>query len=96
MKVLAIEREGPRADRASSAALLREEADAVYGLQQSGVVRETWFRADRDEAVLTLECADEAEARAVLASLPLVREGLIAFETIPLRPYPGFGRLFGR
>jgi hypothetical protein len=42
-----------------------------------------------------LECADAAEAHRVLATLPLVRAGLIAFEVIPLKPYPGLARLFG-
>lgn len=45
-------------------------------------------------AVLVLECADVAEADAVLTSLPLVAAGLIAFEVLPLRAYPGFSRLF--
>jgi hypothetical protein len=35
-----------------------------------------------------------AEASEVLGTLPLVREGLIAFELVPLVPYPGFFRLF--
>ena len=30
-----------------------------------------------------------------LALLPLVKAGLIAFEVIPLKPYPGLARLFG-
>ena len=30
----------------------------------------------------------------ILATLPLVQEGLITFELIPLAPYPGFARLF--
>jgi len=30
----------------------------------------------------------------VLATLPLVKEGLITFEIIPLAAYPGFSRLF--
>jgi hypothetical protein len=29
-----------------------------------------------------------------LATLPLVSQGLIDFDLIPLRPYPGFARLF--
>jgi hypothetical protein len=44
--------------------------------------------------VLTLECADVMEARRTLAELPLVKAGLIAFELMPLAPYPGFARLF--
>ena len=53
------------------------------------------FRADEASAVLVLECADLDEAREVLATLPLVREGLIACDLVPLRAYPGFARLFG-
>jgi hypothetical protein len=44
--------------------------------------------------VLVLECAGVSEAREVLATLPLVKEGLITFDLIPLVPYPGFARLF--
>jgi len=31
----------------------------------------------------------------MLGTLPLVQAGLIAFEVIPLKPYPGLARLFG-
>jgi hypothetical protein len=44
---------------------------------------------------LILECRDADEAHQVLSRLPLVRAGLIAFDVIPLIPYPGFSRLFG-
>jgi hypothetical protein len=41
-----------------------------------------------------LECQDVEEANEVISSLPLVQAGLIAFDLIPLIPYPGFARLF--
>jgi len=66
----------------------------VWALYQEGLIRELYFRADRSEAVLVLECASLDEARAALGSLPLVQAGLIRFELVPLRPYPGFSRLF--
>jgi hypothetical protein len=53
-----------------------------------------YFRVDRSEAVLILECVDVDEARSILDTLPLVREKLIGFELIPLMAYPGFARLF--
>ncbi len=59
-----------------------------------GVIRELYFRADREAAVLVLECENVAEAQHHLASLPLVKAGLIAFDVIPLKAYPGFARLF--
>lgn len=45
-------------------------------------------------AVLMLECADVGQANKALNMLPLVEQGLIAFDIIPLAPYPGFARLF--
>lgn len=44
--------------------------------------------------MLVLECADVQAAREALGTLPLVQHGLIEFELIPLRAYPGFARLF--
>ena len=96
MKILALENEVPgTAAVAFTPQLLKEEAARVWELQQSGVLREIYFRADRTDAVLILECADAIEAQRMLGKLPLVREGLIGFEVIPLKPYPGLARLFG-
>ena len=74
---------------------LKAEAQRAWELYQNGTLRELYFRADQSEAVLILECADVNEAQQTLASLPLVKAGLIAFEVVPLVPYPGFARLFG-
>ena len=71
-----------------------EEARALWDLHQAGPVRELYFRADRPAAVLVLECDSTGEAAELLAGLPFVRAGLIAFDLVPLRAYPGFGRLF--
>lgn len=95
MKVLAIEREVPGVAGDAFESHLQAEAARVWELYQAGVIREIYFRQDRPDAVLVLECEDVEEARGVLQALPLVKEGLIAFEIIPLRPYPGFARLFG-
>jgi muconolactone delta-isomerase len=70
------------------------EARRAWELYEAGVLRQIWFRADRANGVLLLEVADLAEARAVVDSLPLVAAGLIDFDLVPLRPYPGFARLF--
>jgi hypothetical protein len=74
---------------------LKAEARRVWELYQTGTIRESYFRADRPNAVLMLECTDVGEAGQILQSLPLVQAGLIAFEIIPLIAYPGFARLFG-
>jgi len=95
MKILAIEHDPPDVSGDQfTEALLQAEARRAWELHQAGLIRELYFRADRHEAVLMLECADVDEARSVLDTLPLVREKLIGFELIPLRAYPGFVRLF--
>jgi muconolactone delta-isomerase len=71
------------------------EARRAWDLQQAGTIRELYFRADSPAAVLVLECRGVAEAQAALATLPMVAAGLISFEVVPLRAYPGFARLFG-
>ena len=94
MKILALEHElrNVPAEKFQQYACL--EAARAWELYQGGVIRELYFRHDRPEAVLVLECDDLESARQVLSSLPLVENGLITFELIPLRAYPGFARLF--
>lgn len=95
MKILAIERELPHATPEAFRQLGRAEAEVVWALYQAGVLRESYFRRDRPSAVLVLECTGPAAAEDALATLPMVQAGLIAFDIIPLAPYPGFARLFG-
>lgn len=94
MKILAIEKEVPDVTDMDFRPHLKDEAARVWELYQAGIFREVYFRQDQPNAVLVLECADVREAGEVLNTLPLVKEGLITFDIIPLAPYPGFSRLF--
>jgi len=94
MKILAIEHELPNKKSEDFQPHLKAETRKVWELYQTGVLREFYFRADRNEAILILECTNIQEAEKALAALPLVKEALIRFELIPLKPYPGFQRLF--
>jgi muconolactone delta-isomerase len=94
MKLLALEKELPGVKAEDFQPHLAAEAARAWELYQAGVFREMYFRQDRPEAVLVLECADVDEANTILNTLPLVQAGLIAFDVIPLAPYPGFARLF--
>lgn len=96
MKIIAIERELPGITEEHLQPYLKEESARAWELYQSGIVRELHFRVDRPGALLVLEAASVEEAKKTLATLPLVREGLIEFDLIPLAPYPGFARLFAR
>jgi Muconolactone delta-isomerase len=94
MRVLALGRDTVAADDPRFPELRAVEARAVWELCQAGLLREVYFRADRPDAVLVFEVADVAAARAAVDTLPLVAAGLIDFELVPLRPYPGFALLF--
>jgi hypothetical protein len=94
MKIIALEKELPGVTPDQYQPHLKAEAARVWELYQAGVLREIDFRQDQPSAVLTLECGSVQEAQQALATLPLVRAGLITFDLLPLRPYTGYARLF--
>jgi len=95
MRIIAIEVEKPGLNKRDFVPHLRDEAKQGWELYKEGFIREMYFREDKPEAVLILEAKDVDEAKVKLSTLPLVKNGLITFELIPLRPYHGFERLFG-
>jgi len=94
MKILAMEYELPDAGAQQFHKYAEEEARKVWGFHQAGLIRELYFRVDQSTAVLVLECDSTEQAEGILAELPFVRDGLITFDLIPLKAYPGFARLF--
>ena len=78
MKVLALEHELPGATADPFQQSAKAEARRVRESHRSGLIRELYFRADRNEAVLVLEGASAAEAREVMATLPFVRNQSIS------------------
>ena len=94
MKILALELEIPGAASEDFQRVAGDEARRVWELTQSEKIREIYFRQDQDSAVILLDCRNLEEAEEILGTLPMVEHGLIDFELIPLRPYPGFARLF--
>jgi hypothetical protein len=94
MKILAIEKEYTGKKVEDFQPHLKAEARQVWKLYKRGVIREIYFRADQKSAIIILECKNIEDAEENLSTLPLVREGLIYFEFIPLAPYPGYERLF--
>jgi hypothetical protein len=94
MKILALEHEIPGVTSEKFQQHARAEAFRTWELHQQGIIRELYFHADCNEAVLVLECDDVESALQALTTLPLVEHGLIEFELIPLVAYSGFARLF--
>ncbi len=87
MKFLAMEIETERTIEEQFALHHKAEARRVWELYQGGIIRELYFRGDRSEAVLMLECAGLEAAQQALRSLPLVKAGLMAFD-IPSISFP--------
>lgn len=95
MKILAISHTPEGVTPQQFAPHLHAESLGVWELMQADILREIYFRKNRQGVVLVLECASEDEARSALATLPLVKDGIITVELIPLIPYDGLSILFG-
>jgi muconolactone delta-isomerase len=94
MKCIALEQDIPGIGNEEFSRYAEAEAQKVWELIQQEKIREIYFRQDQENAVIILECRDKEEAQQILATLPFVSHGLIKFEVIELRPYPGLERLF--
>lgn len=104
MKFLAVDKilaeglptDGPPSDEvtAEMRTHLKAEMRAAWELYASGVVREMYSRADRPGAVFIIECDSVYDARNALDSLPLVKQGLVDYEIIPLGPFAPLKELF--
>ena len=92
MKILAIEKELNIIDWTSQNELLKEESRIVYNFYQEGAIREIYFNESKN-AIMILECESISKAEEFLKSLPLVKEGLITFTLMELKPYTGFDRI---
>jgi len=94
MKIIALEKELESASTLAFRKYARAEAKALWQLYLEGVVREFYFRKENKLAILILEVKNKQIAKKTLCKLPFVSKKLIEFELIPLKPYPGFQRLF--
>ena len=72
---------------------LRAEAQRVWDLYASGVLREMYWKGDNSGAVLVLEVEGTAAAWNALATLPLVVHGLTQFRLVPVGPLIGLEAL---
>ncbi|MER8491049.1 hypothetical protein NKH53_22670 [Mesorhizobium australicum] len=77
---------------ADFAALLPGEAEQRRTLYAEGAVRQIWNRGDIPGSGIMFEVGSDADVRGHLATLPLVKAGMMDIAAIvPLNPYPGFG-----
>jgi hypothetical protein len=96
MPVLALSRRLDGATPEQLAALAHDEARASWALHAAGVLRSVHLCPDRPGAAVVLDCDTLEQARAHLATLPMVAAGLIDFELTRLAPYTGWQALFAQ
>lgn len=94
MQFVALSRRLPGTTPEQLAAHAADEALVAHQLLSEGVIRSIHMCPDRPGSMVTLECASLADAQAALARLPMVRDGLIAFDVSRLLPYTGYAALF--
>ena len=94
MKVIAHLFFSPGADIAAFMALRGQEAAHVWSFYKDGTLRDASLRNDLKGAVLTFETPSEADARALVDTLPAVKAGLFQVEMIPVGPFLSYETLF--
>ncbi|WP_395690081.1 YciI family protein [Nocardioides sp.] len=93
MQFLAINERNVDAFEADAiAARVPDEVARVREIYADNVLRQVWHRGDVPGGILLLEAEDENQARAVLATLPMIQAGMVSVvQVIPLKPFGGFG-----
>jgi hypothetical protein len=94
MQILALSQRAPGVSAADLGRHQAAEARAACALIAQGVIRSAHLCPDRPGSVLVLECESVEAAQAHLASLPMVREGLVRFDAWQMLPYTGWQALF--
>jgi len=95
MQIVAILRVSANATAEEQAKHRRTEAQAVWGLLASGVLRSIHFH-DGPGALLLLETPSRKDAERQIAELPMVRANLVDAELLSLKPFTGLEDLFDK
>lgn len=95
MQILALSRRLPGTTPAQLAAHAATEAAAALALVESGHVRSIHMCPERPGSMIVMECDSLDHARALLGTLPMVRQELITFDLSRMLPYTGFRALMG-
>jgi hypothetical protein len=99
MQILALLKTLPTATPALLGPLVKPEAEMVWAMHLTGAVRTAHFLQGPDAAhptgvALMLEVESPSQAQALMDRLPMVAEGLISVELLPLAPFTSLAALF--
>ena len=85
----------PGVDRAAMMKTMPQEVRDTVRLYLDGKIRQWFSRSDGKGVMFIVPAADVAEAKAVMETLPLAKEGLADYEYIALSPLAPLGALLG-
>lgn len=94
MQILAIDNVLEAADPEKMKEGLLPELKHTLHLYLEDKIRTFYFRKDRPGVVFILECDTLDEAHNLLQELPFVKDGLLAFNLIPIGPLEPIRLLF--
>lgn len=99
MQVIAILQTLPATTPARLAPLVKPEAEAVWAMHLNGTLRSAHFiqapgSTHPEGVTLMLEVESPSVAESLIAALPMVGEGLITTQILPLAPFSAYGALF--
>ncbi|MEM5297456.1 hypothetical protein VSR82_24370 [Burkholderia sp. JPY481] len=92
MKVFAIASAQPTLTPDKLQQHLPHEVPATLQFYLDGKVEQFWFR-DKAGPIFLMNVASVDEARSILDALPLVADGLMKYEYLPVGPLAPLGRL---
>jgi hypothetical protein len=73
--------------------LMSKEVPDTLKLYLDGKIDQFWFREDKPGVVFLVNAASIEAARSILEALPLVANGYLAYEYIPVGPLKPLGLL---
>jgi hypothetical protein len=83
MKFIALLLATPVATPADFAPYEEAESQRVWQLYTEGKLQEIYLRTDRIGAVIALHCDSRQQAQEAMESLPLVKAGLLTWNSFP-------------
>jgi hypothetical protein len=86
MQILAISKLTKEATPENVQSHLLEELIDTIELYLESIIRDFYFRTDKDGVIFMMECSSIDEANLHISNLKLVKEGLLEFDLIPLGP----------
>jgi hypothetical protein len=93
--VFALLKAKPGVTRERIMAIMPAEIRATVQLYLNGKIREWYSREDGGGGVFLLNTRDVAEAKSIMESLPLAKEGMLDHEYIPIGPLMPLRLLMG-